>query len=44
MFSQLPFGCAAGAAHAGAAAAALTPAHRCRIAAATDASVDQGLG
>lgn len=43
MFSQVPFGCAAGAVHAGV-AAALTSAHRCRIAAATDASVDRRIG
>ncbi len=36
-------GCAAGTCHA-AAAAAMTAAHRCRIAAAIDAFVDQGFG
>ena len=44
MFSHFPCGSAAGASHAAAAAAALTAAHRCRVAAATDASVDQGFG
>ena len=44
MISHFPFGCAAATVHAAAAAAASTAAHRCRTAAATDASVDQGLG
>ena len=43
MFSHFPGGRAAGTFHADAAAAAFTAAHRCRLAAATDASVDQGF-
>jgi hypothetical protein len=43
MFGHFPGGCAAGAFHA-AACAALTAAHRCRVAAATDASVEPGIG
>ncbi len=42
MFGHFPGGCAAGAFHA--AAAASTAAHRCRVAAATDASVQRGFG
>lgn len=45
MISHFPFGCAAGTIHAAAAAAAAasTAAHRCRTAAATDASME-GFG
>jgi hypothetical protein len=43
MFGHFPAGCAAGAFHA-AACAALTAAHRCRVAAATGAFVKLGIG
>lgn len=43
MVGHFPCGCAVGTCHATAAAAAMTAAHRCRIVAAIDASVDQGF-
>jgi hypothetical protein len=43
MFGHFPGGCAADARHA-AAFAALTAAHRCRVAAATGAFVNLGIG